>query len=299
MKKKIKFAMNIVSMILSLVAVIVSIFSLRRSDLNSVPRFSLTIEKTDEDDSSNLNRKYRLYNDGGQVKNPIITPVMQLELSCLMLMEGTPQWEGTVLLEFTDYFTEDYFYDFDESSFVIEETNANEIYNLMQGMGTYLREENMYINLYSIKYYFIISYEDYKGKRTEKIYCPRNNYAQIDFWETSHYKHDRDNILEETKSIREANVKKSLENDKYIPPVDLNMDSNANNRFFEERNQKREIDISDSIIEYLKDNFEELENSIFQNKSFVHDKKYYKITNKKFDREITDGRGHILGFMEQ
>lgn len=296
---KISIIISVISVFLSAAALRVSIVSQHRDDLQSIPKFSLTIERTGEDSIENLNRKYILYNDGGQVKNPTIIPVMQLELSCLNYVEGEFQKEGTVLIEFTDYFTDDYFYDPDESSFVIEETNANEIYNLMHGMNKYLMEENMFINLYSIKYYFQISYEDYKGNRTEKIYCPKNNHAQISFTETYHYKHDRDNILEETDSIREANMKKSLDDEKYIPPVDLNVSSDSEDRFQKEKEQKREIDVSNSIKVYLKENLEELENSMREIKSFVHKKEYYKITNKKSDREIIDGREHVLGFMEQ
>lgn len=119
---------NLVNSCISAVAIIISIFSLKSNDNVLNPKFSLSLFHIDGTGESDLNRILKIYNCGGQIVNSKLEPKMFLDI-CYSNEDST--YQGDILIEIRNYFPENYFFDYNESAFVIQETMANEVYSFV------------------------------------------------------------------------------------------------------------------------------------------------------------------------
>ncbi len=205
---------NIMTVVIAFFALVVSILSFLRSGIALNPRFSLEVSKVDENDSENLNRIFKIYNVGGQISSPQIIPIMQMELCCdICDNKGAALREGSALIRLLDYFPDEYSYNNSESSFIVEETKANKLYDLIEKIDNNMLYENEYIKFLSIKYYFKISYFDYKGKKKEKILYPENNHALLDYQNYPKTRYFKNNELHETKSIKQEDISSTMDSE--------------------------------------------------------------------------------------
>ncbi|MDE6252750.1 MAG: hypothetical protein K2M78_08940 [Lachnospiraceae bacterium] len=290
-KTKIENFRNVTTVIISTLALMVSIFGLVRSNATLMPKFSLEVLMEEAENEENLNRVFKIYNVGGQIVNPQITPVMQLELSGTVLDEnGNPDREGFILIGFSDYFSEDYFYNNAESAFIIPEKNANKLYDLLDGIERLIEKEKNCINFFSIKYYFEISYFDYKGKKKNEILYPMNNYAMIRFESGEKVRYFKNNELKKIKNVKEEDILIPIDSENEKFTVVMNGKDGYELQDIKEAKNTEEY-ISRFIIEYLK------EYSIDLN----HDESGQgkELTKKKVLELITDDKGFVIGAIEK
>ncbi len=290
-KSKIEDFRNIMTVIISFFALIISIISLIKSNLTLVPKFSIEVLK--ENNADDLNRTFKLYNVGGQIVNPTIEPVIQLELTCAAYDEyGDLEREYITLFEFSDYFSDDYFYENVESSFIIQESNANDLYNLMKYVESDLEKENMCIHYFAIKYYFKVTYSDYKGKERIKILYPTSNFTILNY--------QNDYNIRYFKNIELKEIKQKTEADIILPLI-------AEGRFVTTSNEHS----GDQIIAYNESTKDFLESykiisnyiiNNFENNSveldFDESGLSIKATNKLATDFIIDENGFVIGFIE-
>jgi hypothetical protein len=290
-KTRIENFRNVATVIISTLALIVSIFGLVRSNATLTPKFSLEVLREESEDEKNLNRVFKIYNAGGQIVNPQITPVMQLELSGAVLDEnGNPDREGIILIEFSDYFSEDYFYSNVDSAFIIPEKNANKLYDLLGGIEKLIEKEKNCINFFSIKYYFEISYFDYKGKKKNEILYPINNYAMIHFDSGEMIRYFKNNELKKIKNVKEEDILLPIDfgNENFIVILHEKYDHQLPD--IKEAKNTEEY-ISKFIIEYLKKYSIEL--------NLNESGQGIELSKKKISELITDDKGFMIGFMEK
>lgn len=292
-KKKLKSEdfRNIMTVVIAFFALIVSLISLNRNNAMSTPKFSLEVLK--DDDSENLNRTFKLYNVGGQIVNPKIKPKLQVELTCNVCDEnGDAEREGIVLIEFSDYFSDDYFYNNDESSFIISEKYANELFDLIDKIEKDLREENDCINLYAIKYYFEVSYYNYKGTKKNITLYPTSNFAMLDYQNSARTRYFRDIELKEIKNIKEADITLSLNFYKGSALIINREDDSEEVSCYEGTGSTYDI-----ISNFIKDNLKE--KSVELDIKNIDDDLYAReVTKKNVKDIIKDDNEFIIGLME-
>ncbi len=302
-KIKLEYLIKIIPIGISLLAFGVSLIALTRNNENLIPKFSLEVLKADENNKENLNRIFKIYNPGGQIVNPKIIPVMQLELDCITCNYGIPKKEGNLFIEFSDYFIEDYSFNNSESSFIITETKANELYDLMYNIDNFLQEDDIYINLFSIKYYFKISYYDYKGKHQKKIFYPMNNYAQIMFQEANRMRYFKNNELKEVNKINEPYMVCPMKFTDNGGAVTINEEDEITEILIEKGTNSDEY-ISFKIEEYLKKYSSKIEKSNYDEIDISYLSEYdwdsvYTLSNKKAKECIEVGENMVVGFIEE
>lgn len=283
--KKYIIIKDVATICISLFALVISFFSLQRNNHILTPKFSLEVLKADESNSEDLNRIFKIYNAGGQIVNPKISPIVQMELYCVSLDKNKlPDREAIVLVGISDYFSENYSYNNSESSFIIRETKANELYEMMGNIQKSLKESNDCINLFSIKYYFEISYYDYKGEKESKVLCPMNNYAVISYKNSNRERYFRNNeLIEESNRQEDILIPVNLEDEDFVVC--------QNKGFFDfsstgEKRKSYEY-ISSYIINYLKKYSKKLE----------RDKKNggVQVTNVEMQELIRNDKEFVIG----
>lgn len=158
---------NLLNCCISAVAIVISIFSLNSNYNVLNPKFSLSLFHIDGTEYTDFNRILKIYNCGGQIVNSKIEPQMFLDI---YYSNADSTYQGDILIEIRNYFSENYFFDYNESAFVIQETMANEVYSFVDNINNTLAELDLFhIDLFSIKTYYSITYSNYSGKRRKKF----------------------------------------------------------------------------------------------------------------------------------
>jgi hypothetical protein len=197
--------------IISVLALVISIVTLYLNHVKSLPKFSLEILDTDENDKDNPNRAYKITNTGEQISNVTIVPHMYLDMNLVSTINGMDFRCGHYREEFTDYFSENYFFDAKESSVVIQENKANMVFDYMELLNKQLLQNELYIDYYALQLYFEISYNDYRNKQHDEIYGIENNNNYIFYLEDdNNLRYFKDNKLKKIKDIKEADVSESI-----------------------------------------------------------------------------------------
>ena len=275
---------NIMTVVISFFALIVSLLGFWRNGVILEPRFSLEISKTDESDSENLNRIFKIYNVGGQIVNPKINPIIQIELICTSCSEnGEENRQGTVLVGLLDYFPGEYSYKNAESAFIIQEKKANELYDLIEKIDEHLKSENDMISILSVKYYFEISYFDYRGKEKEKILYPTTNHVLIDYQDCKRERYFEKARLEQTERIKKEDI---------LCPMSFEYKNGTITRNEGDEGEIYYIDAGEKADKYLSD--------------FIQDyfEKYsIKLGNQELlaintDGDVVNDNGTLIGFIE-
>lgn len=283
---------KILTVIIAFFALIISFISLKRSNLTLVPKFSIEVLKEDKD-PKNLNRILKLYNAGGQIVNPKIKPHVQLELACAICDDyGDAEREAITLIEFSDYFSEEYFYDNNESAFILKENYANELYTLIDDIENDLEKENKCINFFSIKYYFEISYFDYKDKKRTKILYPTSNFVMLNYKNNNNARYFKDIELKEIKQKNEADLVLPLNSDGNF--VTIENEDYDNQEISYNESSEEFVETQNIVSNYIINNLEK--NSVELN---YDESGYAKEVTRKNDTDlITDENGFVIGFME-
>ena len=199
-----------ISIIISLAALIISYANFYRSNAVLIPKFSLEVTEVDESNSNDLNRTIKIYNAEGEIVNPKIEPVMQLELNFCFHV-GVEERAGNVLLEFSDYFSEDYAFNNNESSFIVKETKVNEVYELIDKIYECPEMSGIDHMDFSIKHYFKISYYDYRCKKKEIILYPEYNNVYLNYCKYRRIRELKDPRLNEINHIDEAYIRTPID----------------------------------------------------------------------------------------
>lgn len=193
-----------ISIILSVLAFVISMINLYNSVSLQLPKFSMQITAQDIEDEYNANRIIKIYNSGGQIVNPKVSVRMQLKLYCEKeeYVDNTNYLKTCVYTtEFTDFFQTDPYYDNAESAFVIYEKNATVMFEFLDYLSDKLDKEGIGFKLYSIQQFFDISYGDYMGRQHEKLFASGNNFDFIYWQPGDRDRYCQDNELVEIKSI--------------------------------------------------------------------------------------------------
>lgn len=178
---------------------------------------------------------------------------MQLELDCITYYYGIPKKESSVLVELTDYFSDEYFFDNSESAFVISETKANLVYDLMDNLNEIFEEKNIKIQMYSLRCYYKISYFDYKGDKKEKILIPMNNYDLILYDKSDRIRYCKDNELKEIKNVNMPNIEIPIEPKGSNYAVTINNSTNNGTTEWIDGTRKVDEYLSGYIVDYIKE----------------------------------------------
>lgn len=182
---------------------------------------------------------------------------MHLELEMIKNRNKVPYKECDLTINFTDFFTNDYFFNNSESAFIVAEKRTNEIYDIMDYISDSLNKKDIFIQDYSIKHYYKISYSDYKGRKKTKFYEPLNNYDFILYDKEKRIRYVKDIELIEVNKIDCANIEIPLTFGEHWKSIIINYDSTGKNFRNEMFDENKKISTSQYLSDFINQNFNE------------------------------------------
>lgn len=138
--------------------------------------FSLVSEEDNTDDNQSWNMKYLITNKGGELAGGKVIPSLQIGLKVVSKHEGYDYKSGFFDIEFFDFYKGNYFFDDQNNTVSIYESEADNLVEFMYLIEKELEQNNMYIDMYAIKQFFEIDYTDCFGLNHKEVFGLENNY---------------------------------------------------------------------------------------------------------------------------
>ena len=149
----------------------------------NLPLFSLsfmTDENSDaESNNQSWNMKYLIVNKGGKMAGGRIRPRLCIGLKVVSKFEGYDYKYGFFDIELHGFYEDSYFFDDQNNTVSIFETEADKLITLISFMEGQLEKSDMYIDMYAIKNSFEIDYTDCFGVDHQEFYESENNYSYM------------------------------------------------------------------------------------------------------------------------
>ncbi len=148
-----------------------------------LPLFSLSLVTDENNDDGNSeqswNMKYYIVNKGGQMAGGRVKPSLRIGLKVVSKFESYDYKYGFFDIELNDFYEDSYFFDDQNNTVSIYETEADNLVTFICLMEEQLEKNDMYIDMYAIKNLFEIDYTDRFGVNHQEFYESENNYSYI------------------------------------------------------------------------------------------------------------------------
>lgn len=149
----------------------------------NLPLFSLSY-MTDEDShergsDQSWNMRYLIVNKGGTMAGGKISPRLSIGLKVVSKFEGYDYKYGFFDIELHGFYEDSYFFDDQNNTVSIFETEADKLITLIDFMEEQLEKRSMYIDMYAIKNSFEINYTDCFGIDHQEFYESENGYSYM------------------------------------------------------------------------------------------------------------------------